>query len=441
MVEKRAEANMEWHLNQVFGGGDKPADAIGQADIVSALEFDHNGEYLAAGDRGGRVVVFKKDDSKDKARKPGDPGCKLEYKFYHEFQSHEREFDCLKSLEIEEAVNKIRFLKPRNDSQLLITTNDKTIKLWKVFNKSVKRIITSNDKQPETTSNTSACLHVPRVVSENCVRTAVVRKVFSNAHAYHINSISVNSDQETYISADDLRINLWNLSCNNQSFNVVDIKPNNMDELSEVITCAEFHPQQCSQFAYSTSKGVIRLADLRQSALCDRCAKSFQEPEDPSNKSFFSEILASISDIKFSSNGRYIISRDYMTLKLWDINMERQPLKTIRVHDYLKSKLCDVYESDYIFDKFECAISGDCTQMVTGSYNRNFVVCEVYGRNEVVLQANRVQTKPTPNNRLKMANINPDTIDYTKKTLHVAFHPCENVLAVTALNNLFIFTA
>ncbi|KAJ7828817.1 hypothetical protein B0H14DRAFT_3466058 [Mycena olivaceomarginata] len=36
--------------------------------------------------------------------------------------------------------------------------------------------------------------------------------VYANAHTYRIHSISVNSDQETYISADDLRINLWNLN-------------------------------------------------------------------------------------------------------------------------------------------------------------------------------------------------------------------------------------
>ena len=47
---------------------------------------------------------------------------------------------------------------------------------------------------------------------------AVPRKVYSNAHAYHIHSISVNSDQETYISADDLRVNLWNLNISDQSF-------------------------------------------------------------------------------------------------------------------------------------------------------------------------------------------------------------------------------
>ena len=50
------------------------------------------------------------------------------------------------------------------------------------------------------------------------------RRIFANAHTYHINSISVNSDAETYLSADDLRVNLWHLEITDQSFNIVDIK-------------------------------------------------------------------------------------------------------------------------------------------------------------------------------------------------------------------------
>lgn len=55
---------------------------------------------------------------------------------------------------------------------------------------------------------------------------------------------------------------------------IVDIKPANMEELTEVITAAEFHPIECSTFAYSSSKGTVRLCDMRQSALCDRHTKS-----------------------------------------------------------------------------------------------------------------------------------------------------------------------
>lgn len=43
---------------------------------------------------------------------------------------------------------------------------------------------------------------------------------------------SIYSDGETFISADDLRINLWNLEISSQSFNIVDVKPANMEDLT-----------------------------------------------------------------------------------------------------------------------------------------------------------------------------------------------------------------
>lgn len=47
----------------------------------------------------------------------------------------------------------------------------------------------------------------------------------------------------------------------------------------QVITCADFHPHHCSIFGYSTSKGCIRLADMRAAALCDQHAKMFEDSE------------------------------------------------------------------------------------------------------------------------------------------------------------------
>jgi hypothetical protein len=58
---------------------------------------------------------------------------------------------------------------------------------------------------------------------------------------------------------------------------IVDIKPPNMEDLTEVITGAEFHPRECNLFVYSSSRGIIRLCDMRQSALCDRHCKGIGE--------------------------------------------------------------------------------------------------------------------------------------------------------------------
>lgn len=37
-------------------------------------------------------------------------------------------------------------------------------------------------------------------------------------------------------------------------------------------------------------------------------------------------------------------------------------------------QLCDLYETDSIFDKFSCAVSGDGRHVATGSYNNVFQV-------------------------------------------------------------------
>lgn len=133
---------------------------------------------------------------------------------------------------------------------------DKTIKLWKVFDKPLNAVAegslaTGEDPAamlmssqtmgenksdgtlhpsllklgapgagltPRLSAAQSRLLRLPRLVYHDTIVAAVPRKIYANAHAYHINSLSVNSDGETYISADDLRINLWNLGISDKSF-------------------------------------------------------------------------------------------------------------------------------------------------------------------------------------------------------------------------------
>jgi len=96
-------------------------------DIISTVQFNHDGEFLATGDKGGRVVIFQKD-----------LGAKGEYSVYSTFQSHEPQFDYLKSIEIEEKINEIQWLKRQNNNLFLLSTNDKVIKLWKVSERRYK---------------------------------------------------------------------------------------------------------------------------------------------------------------------------------------------------------------------------------------------------------------------------------------------------------------
>ena len=201
----------------------------------------------------------------------------------------------------------------------------------------------------------------------------------------------------------------------------------------------------------------------------------FEQEEDPSARSFFSEIISSISDVRFSHDGRYILSRDYLTVKIWDVNMERTPVKTIPIHEHLRPRLCDTYENDSIFDKFEVVFSGDAKNVMTGSYNNNFMIypSDPDKEVEVVLQADKsafkakkvgvptpinTSTSPTATNGGKKGGsragspaagasgqggrmrkeTDADQIDFNKKILHMSWHPFEDSIAIAATNNVSV---
>ncbi len=67
---------------------------------------------------------------------------------------------------------------------------------------------------------------------------------------------------------------------------------------------------------------------------------SVVQPEpSAANRSFFTELLASMSDLKFSRDGNCMLARDFMGLKLWDIRYESGPLATYPIHEHLKGKV------------------------------------------------------------------------------------------------------
>ena len=73
----------------------------------------------------------------------------------------------------------------------------------------------------EVETNSTENVVVPKLYHQDTVISSVPKRSYPNAHSYHINSISVNSDGETFVSSDDLRINLWNLNISDQSFSNV----------------------------------------------------------------------------------------------------------------------------------------------------------------------------------------------------------------------------
>ncbi|TXG50243.1 hypothetical protein EZV62_022767 [Acer yangbiense] len=535
------EEEDSWKLSQVFGER-CPGEELQDVDIVTAIEFDKSGDYLAVGDRGGRIIIFETKNGKntpnphfyrDELEQMDYTSTKHpEYQYKTEFQSHEPEvifffffvkFDYLKSLEIEEKINRIRWCSTPNESVFILSTNDKTIKLWKVKDRKVKKVKEMNPSPYVSSENTLLAersfmsgqetpsfsngyqLEWTEKVAKNMspsqeVQTKIAnngdaaharcRKVYGHAHDFNINSISNNSDGETFISADDLRINLWNLEISDQCFNIVDMKPSNMDDLtglskqpfknrvnglksthiplptllsSEVITSAEFHPVHCNLLAYSSSRGFIRLIDMRQSALCDHNIRMSVVAHSCVS---FSGLCNVFSDLKNAFCLCMLVLNPHDTFLLWDMRMDSTPVTTFKIHEHLRPKLCDLYNNDSIFDKFGCCVSGNGLDFATGSYSNLLRIFShgVGSAEGITIEGSKIRNrKPLPqaaplrSRRSSLSNLtrgfyrqghensrsgsNDFCSDFKSKLLHLVWHPRTDLIACASGNSLFLYHA
>ena len=390
--------------------------------VISSLEFDGSGDFIAIGDTGGNVSILRRQES----GKFND----VDYGPYIEFAAHEPEFDALKSAEISERVNCVRWVPNHRKGTTMLTSNDKTIKLWRVNDGATPaaagsyqaggkdgRLALNHTAWGEGGAEGAAAsaaggLVIPRIGSKPKLgRRAKMCRAFRNAHSYTMNSISCCSDGETFISSDDLRVYLWSLERENEVFMTLDLKPDNLEDLTEVITTSKFHPEHCYLFGYSNSRGQVKLHDLRDGALCGhhKEAKLLHDTTKIGGsdaESLFDELLVSISDISFG--GRQVFVRDLMTVRVWcvinvrrrlsafafvparcwclllpafpsgilclprlrttgrgcthlsstnrDIAMPREPVRVVDIAGSLRPRLGELWQSERIFDRFEVAV-------------------------------------------------------------------------------------
>lgn len=81
----------------------------------------------------------------------------------------------------------------------MFTTNDKTVKLWKVSEKNVKKIIRPSGKE----------LNMPKLQTVESGLIPTIRKVYPNLHNFNINAMTVANNEEFLLTSDDLKVYLW----------------------------------------------------------------------------------------------------------------------------------------------------------------------------------------------------------------------------------------
>lgn len=468
MANRTADQH-DWNFRQVFG--DTCAiEAIQEGDMIGSIRFNQDGSFLAAGDRSGRVIIF------ERAASPEGGKAAVEYCFYAEFQSHEPDFDSLRSVQISERIVQIQWLPPSNGALFLLTTNERTVKIWRVANRLATQVAQTNvSKSVKGVGE----LLIPRVqrTAERMV-TSILKRTFSNVTMFHINSISTSCAGDQFLVADDLRINIWSVDHTSEAFSIVDLKPASLEDVQEVITYADYHPKNGSIFTYGTSHGTIKLCDTRKRALCDTFAKQYSNPflnsvDCPygafATYSGQSDIAAAISGLHITQDGNNIVARDFLTVKIWDIRSEGRPMITIPIHPFVKDYAQRLLETDALFDRYDVAISPDCRSIITGSFSDRFHIYGTRGRdissvsgiavmatrqvrrrskqilqhlNNRVIPSSSVGALPIiENGKVISENLLLDTVDVRRRIQYIDWHPTENIIAVGTLTNLFIYAA
>jgi serine/threonine-protein phosphatase 2A regulatory subunit B len=445
MVDKHEEKKeelkiMEWRYNQFLGEKltyeQIKSDPENEGFLVTNCKFSSDGANIVVTDKGGRVILFKRGESKTN-KQP-----KLDY--YYEFAAQEKEFDVHKSIEYAEEIKGLAILTPAAHNKIdLLTANSRTIKLDRIFKDKARTY-------ENMLNGRSLC--VPKIASVKNEVKHKTRKVFKHVHHNDINSIADNRiNNWNFLSADDFKVFLWDLNSNTDVYNVVDIDStmdlDNPEKITKSVFC-EYNP---SIFAYGTNKGNIRFCDLRTSSDQMCFSTTFNDENSNLNKTVFANALLSVHDINMGMSNSYTFAtRHYLSINLWDIRKQTEPTTKFLTYEPIINKLSYLYQNNYLEDKFSLSVDREGKYLLTGGYNNMFHVIDIEQRlntqicidesSEKIMNTNvirKINSKGSCFYKKDDASLN--NINFDRKILHQAYSPIDNYSLLIVYNCIYSY--
>ncbi|GET91806.1 protein phosphatase 2a regulatory subunit, putative [Leishmania tarentolae] len=406
------------------------------SQYISALTSQ--GDFVAVGDRTGRVVVMRQremaagqrrtllnivqrsgeseeDDNAKRhslATSTASSSSSLSrhisalnhvrdpYDFYVAQQAYAPVIDTLNSVEVSPTVTALAFLPQSSPTTYLLAANEKVPKLYKIMSvresanpfRAVDKISTKTIGPLTASSRTSTVAMKP-----------VAR--YAMDHEYTINSICPIAYSDQFATADDATVLLWCTEYPDTSIETYDLRAPYENGPQETIRVVRNFPHEPFLFFVGTSSGSVRVVDTRQTLRWgDQAAQAFINPPRDEDEPF-SNVTNSICDCALSPSGRYIAGRDFMSVCLWDIRMAgsgvarnasgtpRRQTPVVRgsdgtpecsmvrrwaLHSHLRDDLDTIYQSNLLFEKFDVQFLSS-QQVCTGGFNSTLYTMDVEG--------------------------------------------------------------
>jgi len=381
-------------------------------------------------------------------------------------------------------VTQVEWLLRSSNKMSILTSNERSVKLWKVSDSrtTVKRTNSEisdtfgadsewdASTQSSSPNDTSGFLHgasngsctggggngVSSDLNSEVVRTiklppTIQRRreskqkcvhTFAGAHPFYIHSVSADLAEEYMITCDEIRINLWSLHEDRMCYKIHDITPDDFENLQVVLTSACFSPVQSHSILFSNTSGEVLLSDLRQtSSITPNNLISFQTraPRNPVTDLY--KVVKGIRSCKFSQDGQYILARDYLSVRVWDVRKPSEAMiESLTVMKEASKQLVALSEQQDIDDKFQLSCSPESTWFSTGGYNGSMKIVDFGTRHKkkvvkelTILKSERSSTF---GDEREMAH---QSLRADQKVLHSAWHPTEFVCAGACKNTVALF--
>ena len=171
-------------------------------------------------------------------------------------------------------------------------------------------------------------------------RTAKCRKVFASGHKCHVHSVSVSPSQQHFISADDLRINIWDVNHSVEAYCLADYTPVRISALREVLVYAGFSHREAALVLFTSTAGVVRVGDLRARA---SLLPPVIELKDGGGKTGgYSDLAGAVTGADFSDCGNLIYARNLGQVKVWDVRSPSQCVSVVPIVTAVPNLLTDL---------------------------------------------------------------------------------------------------
>lgn len=382
---------------------------------ITAAAISHNGSHAAFGDESGAVSILEAGRPTPEQRRMfrakrsmKDPtvahhGLSSVYSYYRGtacFEAYSSLIDPLNSVEVTPAVSAMCFLPQQGNSTFVLTANEKQPKLFKVFE------AYDCPRQPFRAVDMLGKKSIGPLVSSQRTRTANVRLVSKYAldHEYNVNSISASADGSQFYTSDELCVKLWSTENPDTSLNVVTLPRQHSEgftmsegdeSVRECIRSTHVFPAEPQLLFMCTSAGLIRVFDSRVSLRWGASVGGHQIFANPQRRRWdgkFGVISNALTGgCALSPCGRYIASRDFLSVPMWDVRMVQETPATIgipaattarpnnsyvhrwEIHPNVRRHMDPLFESNLMVERFSIAFA----QSLTGasSSHQGAVIC------------------------------------------------------------------